>query len=846
MKDIYLRTEKTQFSSRIKLSRFSGFSLLISLSLWFFIASTATAAPPSKAIDALRIDSISTIEEMAEVVKKLKTAAATAVKGNQFSYAFQKMLLSKSGECINRAASIIEEGNLSDNQKIRIGGLLNDIGILISEIEFVNRNSIMDIQAQELDKMENPGTFFLSDAWRNPHELMSLSNYWIGWQHYHSGKLLNPESPIKKEIIEKAVAAFSQSLLDAKDEGIIAKTLFGRALCFKELRENKKALANLTASKEKLGEKEDLYLRCTLEEALIRYQKGEPDRAVELLDHILAGVVDMKVPESIKLDVHRLLAKALIAHLEKYRSDAANHPEGLSTAYKDTFSKFEQLAEKNKTIGLEFYRYVKVHADSVKAFPLEALGLWGCTAIADTLFEAAKYDEAMTYYSHLAPLMSSLPNELADGVAYRSAFILCQEKNWAAALDYLEPFGKKFTGSPMMNQAIMLYYTAATNHFAVEPNEKNYSRFIDAAKLYLTECRECPNQSEAHFQMGKYYDKKGQVDKALHEYALVDIDSSNWKLAKYYRLKNIIAQLSLLISPGQDLTDQALQLYNNGNKLAAELSAPDHATDVTPLDKFQSAQLTIFQAQLLEFGSKGGASEILNLLEKIESRYPLEEPLILAVVRLRINAYQTLGKITQAKKEIAGLLVGKKITRERFVFLYELAEGIYIKTGIPREAQLKMPVGYHVTTALTIFQKLYKVSLDDSSFIKEGERILLRMAEIYKAEENQTKAMEMYKELLRKNPLSADAVYNIGEVYEKNGQWKEAFDNWRRFSDAVPVGSSQWYESRLRTAGTLVEMGRKDKACTLIKMTLSLYPGIDDENTLEKYLLMQSKACAAN
>ena len=74
------------------------------------------------------------------------------------------------------------------------------------------------------------------------------------------------------------------------------------------------------------------------------------------------------------------------------------------------------------------------------------------------------------------------------------------------------------------------------------------------------------------------------------------------------------------------------------------------------------------------------------------------------------------------------------------------------------------------------------------------------MAEIYRDVHQTAEAKAIYKEILKRDPRSADAMYNLGLIYEKEGNWEEALTTWRKFSKGLKTGSYYWFESRYRTA----------------------------------------------
>jgi tetratricopeptide (TPR) repeat protein len=827
-----------------------GYKLLISLLVSLFCfsglvrnASAADALQPLKAIETLNFEKISSIDDMAAAVSRLKTAAATALKQEKLAFQHQELVLTKAGACINRIVALME-GEHTDNMKKRGGTLLADIRLLLSDIQSTNKKAISKMEEIRLESIKEPVVFFKSDAWQKPHALVSLSSYWLGWNDYYASLLLSNNDSAKIKLLEGAVSSFSIAFPDVNEDAIIAKTLFGRALCYKELNVYEKATNDLISAKGKLTRENDLFFKCLFEEATIAYQKGELDSALRILDGFFETLSDTKTPEGPAVAGNRLRAKILMTMLAKSKPNTDGSAETSDTASSEAFDRFKNMADDNKQLGIEFYRYVKAHASELEKLSHEALGIWGNAAMGDYLFDGKKYTEAMGYYLHLNAASETLPEELLDDIWFRLAEIYFKQEKWAEAIEFLSAYAKKFPEAANIGEATRLYYTAALNIYTTDPTDQTYTKYIDAAKTYATHCQGCPEVSEAHFQLGKFYQKKGYLEKSMIEYSLVGADSPNFSIALYPLLQEIIEQLGHLQRQEQGRSEKAMKLYADGIKRVTELQTLPPEKEAEGLSQAQAAHMNILQAELYGYGPKSAAKETLKCLDGFERRYPDEKKLIFSAKMLRIEAYHALGMLKEAQNEIAGVMPDGRIDPDRFAFLQELANRLHRESTSHRETKEKKIADHQSATAHTIYEKLYQISVEDPAYHKEGDALQHRMAEMYMNEDKFEKARELYEEILRKNPQSASAAYNLGAIYEKNGQWAEAFDNWQRFSETVEVGSYHWYESRYRSAKSSVELGKKDRACEIIKTTFAQHPEKGDDNLVKKLQVMQLEICA--
>ena len=105
------------------------------------------------------------------------------------------------------------------------------------------------------------------------------------------------------------------------------------------------------------------------------------------------------------------------------------------------------------------------------------------------------------------------------------------------------------------------------------------------------------------------------------------------------------------------------------------------------------------------------------------------------------------------------------------------------------------------------------------------------------------KAKAIYQEILQRDPKSADAIQNLGLIYEEEGQWEEALATWRKFSRGLETGSYYWFESKYRTATVLNHLGKGDEACKIITMLHVLHPDLRDEEFKQKFTKLQGEVC---
>lgn len=210
---------------------------------------------------------------------------------------------------------------------------------------------------------------------------------------------------------------------------------------------------------------------------------------------------------------------------------------------------------------------------------------------------------------------------------------------------------------------------------------------------------------------------------------------------------------------------------------------------------------------------------------------------------LRMECYQRLQMIKEAKEEINGFLKEEVNDSDRWTFLHESANKFYEEAKRLRNKGNNRRASQQAEIALMVYRKLSSLASKGKSYKRFYDPIQLRMAEIYRDEHQIAKAKDIYNEILKRNPKSADAIYNLGLIYEKEGQWEEALATWRKFSKGLRTGSYYWFESKYRTAMVLNQLEKGDKACEIVTVIQVLHPELRDEKFKKKFTKLQKEVC---
>lgn len=797
------------------------------------------ASSLSDQVEQLDVDRMSSLGSIKTAVALLDRSTRETIGGDDFN--LQKLVLMKSGACVSKLASLRNDpaqraGTFTQEKK----ELFLANREVINRIYTRNEKTIREFQENRLDQMQDPLKFFQSPEWQHPHYLISLASYWLGWNGYYCSLLL-PESDAKRAmLLEEAIGGFSRALIDFKEDAIITKSLFGRGLCYRQTKAYKRALADFKAVRDKIKNDDILYARCRYEEALISYQSGNFSLALGTLDSFERDVSGGDISKELRVGLEELRAKVLLSLLkEKGEGGGATQQEG-DKGFGRLFREMRELAGTHSGVSTEFYRFVQENVDKVARLPYADLGPVAAIALGDWFFDKREFDKALQYYLMLQANAPSALKDRMDGVWFRTAYIYAKKSSWSDAVRFVEDFPERFPKSPLVKQAASLYYSAATCNYRKSATEASYTKFIDALQGYLRQCRgACPDRSEAHFQLGKYYQKAGDNVQAMSEFQQVGQDSPNHGWAKYYIMQDQVEKLEALEKRERGRPESAEKTFRD----TVSMFAAYHRSDKTEYKREIEPQMIILEARLHLLGPDEGCRNSLRELEGFEARFPRAKALFARAAGLRIQCYSKLGMNREAGRDIEKLMQASPMDSECYTVLHDLANHFYseVKRGESRGAG----DGSHpcAATALLIYAKLDAVSENNASYQHHCTPIKLRMAELYRDIGKTEDAISIYRDILEKDSSSADAVYNLGLLYGERGKWREALDTWRRFSDGVREGTPHWFESRYGTAYAFNKLGEKEKACQVLTMTLVLHPDLGSDALRARYLALKSETC---
>lgn len=829
-------------TSRVAFILLVGQTLLVS-------APVAYASPPGPDASSIDVSAIESLQSMTVWLEDLHREGLQAKGKNQLTPELQELILKKAGDSISKILELEKGANLTSRKVANAfrAAFEKNEGIL-QFIVASNEEAVEALQEEKLDKVEDTQRFLDSPEWQMPQRLISLSRYWMSWNRYYRSFLYPEGNPESRGLLQEAIGGFSLTLFDIEDPTIVAKSLFGRALCFKELENYEKARTDLDAITQHVRHNDPLYLWSLYEQALIAYRLGEYEAALAHLDKLDTGVEAKTVSDVLGSEHKRLRERVVLEPrvtvlLNKLEKEQDKSGESARQLCQEAHEALKRLSMYDGAYATKLYRLVSAYPVFFSTLSYEQLGVVGNLALADTRFQEGQYEEAVKRYRSLWTSPDVYIRNRRDDIYFRSGYGYCQIGRWKDALTCFDELHEKHPGSKLIGKAACLEYVAAAGQYKVNGGPSDYSRYIDSAERYLKECPNPGDRDGAHFVLGKQDYEEGRVAQARRHFTAIEESSPHYWPATYYVLKEDVEELERRRQKGGKASVAAEKLYQSLAAQFARFQKLARPEKPGPGIAEVAAHMTVLQARLFASSPQEACSRVAKTLEGFEKRFPADQPLWLKAMQLRLACFDKNRMIDPSKEQILYLSQEYPVDDSLWDFLGEWAQR-YEKeaAGLREEGNRSLGDGY-AELSLMIYTDMSRIASEKARYEKYLDAIQIRMGEILLALDQKERAGQIYEELLKRTPDSAEALYQLGRIYEGQGRWDAALEVWRKYTNGVESGSEPWFESRYRIAMAHNHMGRAKEACEVITMIRVLHPDVKNPELNAKLLNLEKEVC---
>jgi len=724
--------------------------------------------------------------------------------------------------------------DLSD-RSANAGGEGRDREALRSAYQAINDplENVYDQNSGGLDRMakkimDEDGdleALYETPAFKDAQLVATHALYYLNWLHYYGARLYDGAQ--RKELLEKAQRGFSEFSVGDRRTDLLVESLLGRGLCNLELGNTEYGVHDLKAVMDdpQASPERKSKARLALLDGYVR--AGNVGEALTLSDQMLGSGGRAEDNVIRYLRIRALLAGAKGAsggEAERYRQQALSLMDQLRRAGGGWEEKVAALAASS--------------IDNPEKWSDKANSAFAKWELAKLLVQKGDYKQAM-------PLLEGFVNSSDDDAKrhqgearYLLGLAKFQAGQYQDAADNLAAALKEDKPSYGADASYMRFKSLEAV-VAKTPGADTGAPYEQAIRDYLTKYPDHKSAFEAQFRLGELLQAQHKFGDALQAYAKVQGDPSFELRAQFASLQCDFELLQA--NDHRAAIDQRTTLLQDvGTRLAKfDQWATDYerhkaGTDQVPLNPMRG-KVTVMRAVYLTLQPEVNDQAIADDLAGFEKKFPDQSDLLPQVARLRLVAYQRLGRFADAEAEVKahGSLLVASLGAPG---VEELAVG-FVREGARRNGKGETGANQ---AAQQVALRLYEQLVSDS----EGSgKAKLTLARLYENSGELQKAAALYTENLRANPGSLAALRGLARIAEAEHRLPDALGYWQQLGKAVRAGDAPWYEASYEVARLTHATGKPKDACEQLQQLKPAMPGLSDADLRKKLDDLYQQVC---
>lgn len=729
-------------------------------------------------------------------------------------------------------ASDLSQAAQSQRATVReVYELLNDPLEDIYDGAFSHINSM---QKSIMDQDGDLEALYETREWKDVQTVASQSLYFLNWLRFIGSFVA--ETQKRKELLQKASDGFSEFTGGQHWTPLKRESLFGRALCEKELRQFDWAVRDLELLLEDTNLPSDMErkARSTLADAKARHSsKGaaqedeqappppSPDDIVKAYLQKAQSLFDQSQKETgAKREKTRLEAQAYLEEVKK-KGDVW---KGRAEAIEKTELTAEEVAaieeEKNPFLPWKDAMEHLRKSEYVQAVPL----LREVLASNDPRATARRRDAL--YYL---------------GVG------LFQQKEYRDAIARLDDFfGNDGTPPRYGPDAAYLQFKASEALYSRSATEETTKLYLGATKDLL---RRYPNHKsafEAYFRLGEYEQSHGNYLVAADYYQKVTGDlpfrvrADYAVLQSYFSLVDALEEKKSIGISEKDLWQRIAPSLQSFWKNSAALDQNPAQAQQVPLRAYRG-RVTFLNTIFLAKNMDANAGAIVNLLQDFEKKYPEQEKAFESVARTRLIALQKIGRFTEVEKEVEAISTRYNPEQQQ-----ELLKGLPQVLASDVKRLEKQEDKENLLAAKRTLARLYadRLQRGDAFAPEESpDQFKYNLAQLYLDVKDYDKASPLYLELRKGGAYSLPALAGLARIAEVKGELPQAATYWEELLKGSQVGDPLWFHGTHGIAQIQAKQGSQDQACKTISAAFVMIKRVADPGLKKKIQDLSLQTC---
>lgn len=721
----------------------------------------------------------------------------------------------------DRAANAGSEGRERDALQSAYQG----VGGPLDDIYDQNSGSLDRMAKKIMDEDGDLEALYETSAFKDAQAVASQALYFLNWLHFYGARLY--EGAQRKELLEKAQRGFSEFAVGDRRSELLVESLLGRGLCHLELGNTEFAVHDLqtVANDDKASPERRAKARLALLDAYVR--AGRVSDALHLSDQLLGsgGRAEDNVVRFLR--IRALLAgvkNSSGADAERYRQQALTQMDQLRRAGGGWEEKVAALAQtgidnpekwadnaNNPFARWEVAKMLVQKGDYKQATPL----LEGFVSSNDA--EMRRHRGEAQYFLGLAKFQAGQYQEAAEQL---DAALKEQNPSYGADAAYLR-------------------FKALEAVVAKNADASAAPQYEQAIRDYVSRYPDHKSAFEARFRLGELLQGQRKFTDAVQAYAKVQGDPSFELRAQFATLQ---CDFELLQASDHRAAasqrDALLKDIGTGltsfDRQAAEYEKRKPSSDQVPLNQMH-AKAAVMKAVYASLQPEPNDQVIVDALAGFEQKYRDQTDLAPQVARLRLAAFQHLGRFADAETEVKahGQLLLASLGAPA---IEELAVG-FIRDGARRNGKGEAGANQ---AAQQVALRLYEQLASDN---EGSDKAKLTLARLYENTGELKKAAALYTESLQSNTTSAAALRGMGRIAESEKRFADAVGYWQQLGKSVRPGDAPWYESNYEVARLTQAMGKKKDSCDLLEQLKPSMPGLSNAELRKKLDELYKQVC---
>ncbi len=687
-----------------------------------------------------------------------------------------------------------------------------------------NSSTLERLSKKVMDDDGDLEALYETTAFKEAQLVASQSLYFLNWLHYYGARLYGGTQ--RKQLLEKARNGFSEFAVGDRRTELLVESLLGRGLCHLELGDTEFGVHDLEAvtGDAQASPERKSKARLALLDGYVR--SGNVAEALKLSDQILGsgGRAEDNVVRFLR--VRALLAGAKNASggdAERYRQQALALMDQLRKAGPGWEEKMSALA----ATGIE----------NPEKWSDKAASPFAKWELAKLLVQKGDYKQAMPLLEGFVTSTDAEMRKHQGEAQYFLGLAKFQAGEYQQAADHLDAALKE-PNSSYGADAAYVRFKAMEAVVSKNPTADVGAQYEQAVRTYLTQYPQHKSAFEAQYRLGELLQAQRKFADALQVYAKVHGDPGFELRAQFATLQCDFELLQAADHHATGRRDALVKEINTGlqafDQQATEYQKHKPSADQVPLAAMR-AKTAIMKAAALNLQPQPDDAAIVAALAGFEKNYPEQNDLLPQVAKLRLAAFQHLGRFADAETEAKA---HGEVLLASFgaPAIEELAVG-FVRDGARRNGKGDA-AAYQAAQQVAL--RLYELLVADSEGAGKAK---VTLARLYENTGELDKAAALYTEGLQSNGTSLAALRGLGRIAEAQHRPADALGYWQQLTKTVHPGDAPWYEGSYEIARLTQAGGKKKEACEQLDQIKPAMPGLSDADLRKKLDDLYQQAC---